>query len=368
MISSCAHQQRRDLRDLQPRRRPPAAPTVPDVFDAPPPTRQRQAVDPVPVARPRTARDQHGGTDARSGARQQTSRSRPRISTAAASTCRRSSTRNLPAPNATVEYFVDGQSRGTFPFYRGARPDAQHQQRHRGRRHRRLDLQRAGPAGQQALQQRAAVQRELHAVEVRGHRAELDDLHRELRVEVNPFDNEAEKGPSSFDRRHRGVVSGHYAPDFLWGFQIGGIGTFESGLPLTPTISINGGALTGTGASSAPQSVNGTGASNRAPFEERNSFRQDRAQDDRHARVEGVQPRRPPADRGAVGSVQRLQLDELHGLRRDQVPRRRARASTPPPTARSSTSPRTRASAVPTSASNTLFGPRDMQLGFKFLW
>ncbi|HEU4935506.1 MAG TPA: hypothetical protein VFT39_03565, partial [Vicinamibacterales bacterium] len=24
--------------------------------------------------------------------------------------------------------------------------------------------------------------------------------------------------------------------------------------------------------------------------------------------------------------------------------------------------------AVPTTASNTLFGPRDMQIGFKFLW
>ena len=30
---------------------------------------------------------------------------------------------NLPQPTATVDLVVDGTSRGTFPFFRGARPD-----------------------------------------------------------------------------------------------------------------------------------------------------------------------------------------------------------------------------------------------------
>src|SRR6185436_4543106 len=81
---------------------------------------------------------------------------------------------------------------------------------------------------------------------------------------VDPFNNDAEKGPASFDRRHRFVGSFHYAPDYLCGIQVGGTGTFARGLPLNPPISINSGALNGTGAVST-QSVNGSGASNRAP-------------------------------------------------------------------------------------------------------
>ncbi len=69
------------------------------------------------------------------------------------------------------------------------------------------------------------------------------------------------------------MTSFHYAPDYLWGIQVGGTGTFESGLPLNPTISINAGAMTGTGATSTG-TVNGSGASNRAPFDTRNGFRQ----------------------------------------------------------------------------------------------
>ena len=52
---------------------------------------------------------------------------------------------------------------------------------------------------------------------------------------------------------------------------MGGILTLESGLPLDPTISVN---MSGTGAVVTSTS-NGTGGSFRAPFLERNSFRQE---------------------------------------------------------------------------------------------
>ena len=125
---------------------------------------------------------------------------------------------------------------------------------------------------------------------------------------VDPFNNDGEKGPSSFDRRHRGVVSVHYAPDFLWGFQIGGTGTFESGLPLNPTITINSGALNGTGVVSTA-SVNGSGASNRAPWDTRNGFRQTgrKTIDMRVSKRFSVGGN--ASDRGALGSVQHFQHD-----------------------------------------------------------
>ncbi len=117
------------------------------------------------------------------------------------------------------------------------------------------------------------VQRQLHAVEGGRHRTELDDLHLELRDDGRPVQQRRGERTGILRSPSSGVASVHYAPDFLWGFQIGGTGTFESGLPLNPTITINSGALNGTGALST-QSVNGSGASNRAPFDTRNGFRQ----------------------------------------------------------------------------------------------
>ncbi len=183
---------------------------------------------------------------------------------------------------------------------------------------------------------------------------------------VDPFNNEAERGPSAFDRRHRGVVSFHYAPDFLWGFQFGGTGTFESGLPLNPTISINSGALNGTGATQhrygqwhrcvQPRAVRG--AERLSP---------DGPQDDRWPPHQVVQPWRQPPAGGAVGSVQHVQLDQLHGLRHHEVPRDQFHLRRGHQQGRCEPV-EDPGFAVPTLASNTLFGPRDMQIGFKFLW
>jgi hypothetical protein len=88
---------------------------------------------------------------------------------------------------------------------------------------------------------------------------------------VDPNNLAGEKGTSLFDRRHRFVGSFHYSPEWLWGVQVGGILTLESGLPIDPTISVN---MSGTGAV-VTNTSNGTGGSFRAPFLERNSFRQE---------------------------------------------------------------------------------------------
>ena len=87
----------------------------------------------------------------------------------------------------------------------------------------------------------------------------------------DPNDLASEEGVANFDRRHRFVASFHYAPEYLWGIQVGGVLTIESGLPIDPLIS---GSVAGTGAV-LTGSTNGTGGLNRAPFLERNSFRQD---------------------------------------------------------------------------------------------
>ena len=147
----------------------------------------------------------------------------------------------------TVEYFVGGQSRGTFPFFRGTRPDANINN---------------------AIEVADIVESTYNALVLQVNKrfskgllfnanytlSKSEDTGQNsttfisnFATMVDPFNNDAEKGPASFDRRHRGVVSVHYAPDFLCGFQIGGTGTFESGLPLNPTITINSGALNGTG-------------------------------------------------------------------------------------------------------------------------
>jgi len=91
-------------------------------------------------------------------------------------------------------------------------------------------------------------------------------------VPGDQFNWKTNYGPSDFDRRHRFVASFHYAPAFLYGVQVGGTGTFESGLPVTATIS--GGVSAATGATSTA-TTNGSGASNRAPFEARNNYRGD---------------------------------------------------------------------------------------------
>jgi hypothetical protein len=273
---------------------------------------------------------------------------------------------NLNPANSQVEFIVDGQSRGTFPFYRGTRPDANINN---------------------AIEVADIVDSTYHAMVLQANKrfskgllftanytlSKSEDTGQNsttfisnFATMVDPYNNDIEEGPSSYDRRHRGVVSVHYAPDFFHGFQIGGTGTFESGLPLNPTISINSGALNGTGAVSTA-SVNGSGASNRAPWDTRNGFRQT-GRKTIDMRV---------SKRFNVGGTRHIEaLWEAFNIFNTVnytgfgTTRYRAASSTYDAAANTAvvnltTDP---GFGVPTTASNTLFGPRDMQIGFKFLW
>jgi hypothetical protein len=273
---------------------------------------------------------------------------------------------NINPANSTVDLIVDGQSRGTFPFYRNGRPD--------------LNIN-------NAIEVADIVESTYNAlvlqVNKRFNKGLLFNANYTLSKSedtgqnsttfianfasmVDPFNNEGERGPSAYDRRHRGVVSVHYAPEYLHGFQIGGTGTFESGLPLNPTISINSGALTAAGPLSTA-SVNGSGASNRAPFDTRNGFRQT-ARKTIDMRV---------SKRFNVGGHRQIEaLWEAFNILNTVnytgfgTTKYNAVSSTYDAAANKAVVNLTSNAGfgVPTTASNTLFGPRDMQLGLRFLW
>jgi hypothetical protein len=273
---------------------------------------------------------------------------------------------NLPEPNSTVELLVAGQSRGTFPFFRGARPDTNINN---------------------AIEVADIVESTYNALVLQVNKrfskgllfnanytlSKSEDTGQysttfiaNFSTLVNPFDIEGEKGPSAFDRRHRFVASFHYAPDYLWGIQVGGTGTFESGLPQTSTISINSGAMNGTGATSTA-SVNGSGASNRAPFDTRNAFRQTgrKTVDLRLSKSFNVGGRRQVQVLWEAFNIFNWTNYTSFG-----TTKYRAVSSSYDAAANKVTVNLTEDAGflAPTSASNTLFGPRDQQFGVKFMW
>jgi hypothetical protein len=271
---------------------------------------------------------------------------------------------NLPEPNSTVEYFIGSESRGTFPFYRGTRPD---------------------PRIGNAIAVWDTVESTYHALVLQANKRFSDGLLFNVNYTLSksedtgqnsttfisnfstlydPQNVELETGPSAFDRRHRLVASFHYAPEYLWGIQIGGTGTFESGLPLTASIS--GGVSSATGAVSTA-TTNGSGASNRSPFDTRNGFRRE-GRNTIDLRL---------SKRFDMGGRRQLQvLWEAFNV-----------FNTVNYTGFSTTKYRVTGSSYdaaankvtvnldevpdfgnPTTASNTLFGPRDMQFGLRLLW
>jgi len=271
---------------------------------------------------------------------------------------------NLNAPNSQVEYFVGSESRGTFPFFRGARPD--------------VNLNNAIEVADIVDSTYNAM---VLAVNKRFSNGLLFNANYTLSKSedtgqnsttfisnfatmVNPFDNDSERGPSAFDRRHRGVVSFHYAPDYLWGIQVGGTGTFESGLPLNPGIS--GGVAAATGATSTT-TTNGSGASNRAPFDTRNGYRQTgrKTIDLRLSKRFNVGGRKQIEALWESFNIFNWTNYTTFGTTKYRVA-----SSSYDAAANKATVLLTEDTgfAVPSAASSTVFGPRDMQIGFRFLW
>lgn len=273
--------------------------------------------------------------------------------------------RNLPAPNAEITYVLNGQSLGTFPFYRGSRPDA---------------------AIGSAIEVVSDVESTYHALVLAANKRFSQGLLFNVNYTLSkardtgqnsttfisnfmtvfdPNNIAAEEGLSNTDRRHRFVASWHYAPAFLYGVQVGGVFTAESGLPLDATIASGG--LTGTGAVLTTAS-NGAGGSFRAPFEERNAYRQDgrKTLDFRLSKEFDLG--------GRKRIVALAEAFNLFNWRNNtgfsNTKYRSVGNAVYNPATNTVTMNLTEDAGFgrPTAASNTLFGPRDAQLGLKFLW
>lgn len=272
--------------------------------------------------------------------------------------------RNLPAPSAEAVYVLGGQQVGTTPFYRGSRPDAN-----------------VGSAIEVVSDVKSTYHGLVLQLNKRFSRGLLFNTNYTLSKATDTGQNsttfisnfmtvfdpnnlEAEKGTSNFDRRHRFVASFHYAPDYLFGFQVGGVFTGESGLPLDATIASGG--INGTGAVLTTAS-NGAGGSFRAPFEERNAYRQTgrKTFDLRVSREFNL---------GGRARVQALieafnVFNTINYTNFSNIRYRVASSSYDPATNRVTINLNEDQNfATPSAASNTLFGPRDMQVGLKFLW
>jgi outer membrane receptor protein involved in Fe transport len=269
---------------------------------------------------------------------------------------------NLPAPNSQVQFLLGGQNLGTFPFYRTPRPDTRI-----GAAIEVLDVVDSRYHGLVLQANRRYRNGLLFNVNYTLSKATDDGQNSTTFISnfptvVDPNNLAGEKGTSLFDRRHRFVGSFHYSPEWLWGVQVGGILTLESGLPIDPTISVN---MSGTGAV-VTNTSNGTGGSFRAPFLERNSFRQEgrKTFDMRLSKGFNI------ANRGqlvllweAFNVFNTVNYTAFGTIRYNGTASYNAAANLATVTLTENTG-----FLVPTAASNTLFGPRDMQIGVKFLW
>jgi outer membrane receptor protein involved in Fe transport len=184
---------------------------------------------------------------------------------------------NFPVASSTVNYVQEGQTQslGSFPLYRGTRPNTSF--------------------GRITVME-STVDTDYNALVLelrkRFSRGLLFDANYTLaKSEDNGqtsatffSSNQSYDGPtaransvdsvlnpSNSDRRHRFVASFHFQPQYLWGIGVGGILTLESGLPITQTIS---GSLLGTVGSVLSTTTNGTGGSTVVPWVGFNSDRQ----------------------------------------------------------------------------------------------
>jgi len=275
---------------------------------------------------------------------------------------------NFAPANSQVAVLLSGAPVGTFPAYRGARPDANIASE--------ILLDSAVTSRYNALVLQTTKQFSkglmfnanytLSKSEDNGQ--ESTTFFSGFGETFDPFSSTGPDGmsPSSFDRRHRFVGSGYYRPDYLWGIGLSTVVTLESGLPINQNISVNSGALNGSGLIST-FSVNGSGGGSFAPWTGRNSERQlGRKTVDLRASKEFN-----------IGGGKKAEvLWEVFNLF-NWINYTGASA-----TAFNVTSSSFDAAAnvltvnavpgtgflVPTTIGNTLYGMRDMQLGLKFRW
>jgi hypothetical protein len=277
---------------------------------------------------------------------------------------------NLNPTNSTVNYVLDGQVVGSFPFYRGSRPN---------------------PSFQRMIIDEPGVQSRYNAlvlaVDKRMSKGLLVNANYTLSKSVDDgqnsttffggnaaFDSLNYRNPSNTvdfpmvpspaDRRHRFVGSIVYQPAYLWGIGISGIVRLESGLPITETIASSLSSAVGAVITS---SSNGTGGFNVAPWVGINT--------DRQPGVKTVDLRLEKEVR--LTGRRRVQIlwevfnlfNTLNYATFSNTAFQLA-GSTYDPFANVATVTVTRDPGylVPRSASSYFWGPRDMQVGAKFLW
>jgi hypothetical protein len=273
---------------------------------------------------------------------------------------------NFGPANSQVTYVLDGQAVGTFPLYRGVRPD---------------------PNVGAILVLEPAVTSHYNALVVQANKrfsrgllfnasytlSKATDNGQESTTffsgfaeSYDPFSTTGPDGdaPSSFDRRHRFVGSAYYRPEHLWGIGVSGVVTLESGLPINENIN---GSLTPAIGAVSTGSTNGTGGAFFAPWLGRNP--------DRQTGRKTVDVR--VSKEFSVGGTKKAEvLWEVFNLfntinyTNASSTAYNVSSSAYDPVANMATVTLAHNAGflVPTTIGNTLYGMRDMQLGLKFRW
>ncbi len=179
---------------------------------------------------------------------------------------------NFNPANSQVTYLLDGQNVGTFPAYRGARPDASVGSIFK------LDSSVVSNYHALVLQTTRRFSQGLmfnaHYTlsRSRDNGQESTTFFSSFGETYDPFSSIGPDGeaPANFDRRHRFVGSVYYRPAYLWGVGFSAVTTLESALPVDARIS---GSLSAAVGAVATGSTNGTNGGLFAPWLGRNSDR-----------------------------------------------------------------------------------------------
>jgi outer membrane receptor protein involved in Fe transport len=271
---------------------------------------------------------------------------------------------NFSPANSQVSYVVDGQTVGTYPLYRGTRPD---------------------PNVGSILLLDPAVTSKYNALVLaakkRFSKGLLFDANYTLSKAVDngqesttffssfgetydPLNLNVADGEttSTFDRRHRFVGSVYYRPEVLWGIGVSSVVTLESGLPISENIS---GSLSAAVGAVSTGTTNGSNGAFFAPWVGRNADRL---------------PGRKTVDfriskEFPAGGTKRIEvLAEVFNLFNwinytgASATAFNVASSTYDAAANKATVTLTRNTGflVPTTIGNTLYGMREAQIGLKF--